>query len=449
MGANGGSNAPVAWGATDQQLVDVGSIVGTRRQPGRAAPVRAARRRSTAAKGTLPAGSLNGAIALVAARPLPARRRRPRRRRRAGAVGIVFSDNRAGRGERAPGRASPSRAGSIANLDGDRLRAYMAAHGGRTTVRIGRSPLELETGRSGVITSFSSAGPTAFGHDLKPDISAPGGQILSVDAAEHERVALRGLRRHVDGNAARRRRRPRCCSQLHRSWTPAQVKSALVSTAGACLGRHRAHAGGAGHARGRRPRRAAARRRSRSSSRSPSSLSFEDLSVLHGAASRGLLVRLSDAGDGAGTWQVQLEPQAATAGHGRRRRRAASTSRRAARPISRSSRARARERRQARTTASSSCARAPSRDACRISSSSAIRSSPARRSCRSRRTQLGDTRTGVDRVETYRYPVAPFGNNPDQPPMHEDGAETVYVDLARPAGREHRRLGSRADARAR
>ncbi len=43
------------------------------------------------------------------------------------------------------------------------------------------------------------------------------------------------------------------------------------------------------------------------------------------------------------------------------------------------------------------------------------------------KTQSGDTRTGVDRVDAYRYPVAPFGNAPDTPPMLEDGAETVYV----------------------
>jgi hypothetical protein len=51
-----------------------------------------------------------------------------------------------------------------------------------------------------------------------------------------------------------------------------------------------------------------------------------------------------------------------------------------------------------------------------------------------RRTQSGDTRTGTDRVDAYRYPVAPFGNAPDTAPMVEDGAETVYVtSVDRPA----------------
>jgi hypothetical protein len=43
-----------------------------------------------------------------------------------------------------------------------------------------------------------------------------------------------------------------------------------------------------------------------------------------------------------------------------------------------------------------------------------------------RRTQAGDTRSGQSRVTAYRYPAAPFGNQPDEPLMVEDGAEVVY-----------------------
>ena len=51
-----------------------------------------------------------------------------------------------------------------------------------------------------------------------------------------------------------------------------------------------------------------------------------------------------------------------------------------------------------------------------------------------KRQQSGDTRTGTDRVDAYRYPVAPFGNAPDTPPMLEDGAETIYETFVdRPA----------------
>jgi hypothetical protein len=43
-----------------------------------------------------------------------------------------------------------------------------------------------------------------------------------------------------------------------------------------------------------------------------------------------------------------------------------------------------------------------------------------------RRTQSGDTRNGQSRVAAYRYPAAPFGNQPDEPSMVEDGGEVVY-----------------------
>mgnify|MGYP003915790287 FL=1 len=43
-----------------------------------------------------------------------------------------------------------------------------------------------------------------------------------------------------------------------------------------------------------------------------------------------------------------------------------------------------------------------------------------------RATQRGDTRRGRSLVDAYRYPAAPFGNQPDGPSMNEDGAEIVY-----------------------
>ena len=424
----GGSQAPVAWGSVDQQLVDVGSIVGTDGNPVErhlCGPPGAL----DSPSGKLPAGSLNGAIALVQ-RGLCPLFIKAVQARLAGAVGIVLSDNRQGEANGLP-ITFVVPGGAIANLDGDRLRAYMASHGGRTTVRIGRSPLELETGRSGVITSFSSAGPTAFGHDLKPDISAPGGQILSATLPNTSAVRFAVFdgtsmaTPHVAGSAA-------LLLQLHRSWTPAQIKSALVSTAGPAWGdtarTQEASVTLEGGGLVALPRAA-----DPALFTQPSSLSFEDLSVLHGAASRGLLVRLSDAGGGAGTWQVQLEPQAATAGTA--------------------------------VDVVGSIDVPPGGEADLAVVARANAGAPAgenygfvvlRKGTVTRRvpylflisnpklagatvvpllrTQLGATNTGVDRVETYRYPVAPFGNNPDQPPMQEDGAETVYVTLlGRPA----------------
>jgi hypothetical protein len=51
-----------------------------------------------------------------------------------------------------------------------------------------------------------------------------------------------------------------------------------------------------------------------------------------------------------------------------------------------------------------------------------------------KRTQRGTTTTGADRVEAYRYPTAPLGANPDEPPLVDNGSEKLYVtSLDRPA----------------
>jgi subtilisin family serine protease len=419
---------PSAWSSADQTLVDVGAITGTDGKlverhlcgpPGNLdRPV-----------GTLPPGSLNGAIALVD-RGLCPLQEKAQQAKAAGAAGIEFADNREGEANVLP--ISPAvPGGTIANLDAAHLRDYLAAHGGRTQIRVGRDHLELETGRSGVITSFSSAGPTAFGHDLSPDVSAPGGQILSstlprVDASRFAVFDGTSMAApHVTGAVA-------LLLQLHRGWTVGQIKSALVSTAGpayADTARTREapvtlEGGGLVALPGAADPEIFT---------SPSSLSFEDLNVLRNDAARGLLVRISDAGTGGGTWTVRLAAQSATPG----------TSidlpgivtvppgGEAVLPV------------VAHAAAGSPAGedygfvvlqkgtvtrRVPYLflvDHPALASATAI---PLRR------TQSGTTSGDENAVTAYRYPVAPFGNQPDQPPMREDGAEKLYVtSLDRPA----------------
>ncbi|HEY1365661.1 MAG TPA: S8 family serine peptidase [Gaiellaceae bacterium] len=86
------------------------------------------------------------------------------------------------------------------------------------------------SGRDGpadVIVDFSSSGPTALSHEMKPDVTAPGESVLS---SLPQREGLWGLLSgtsmaapHVAGAAA-------ILLQRHPDWTVRQIKSALEST---------------------------------------------------------------------------------------------------------------------------------------------------------------------------------------------------------------------------
>ena len=423
-----GGPAPASWGAADQRLVDVGSIMGVDGKPverhlcgppgNLASP-----------QGTMPKGSLTGSIALVQ-RGLCPFVTKTLRAEAAGAVGVVFVDNRQGEANPIPVQM-PLPTGMVSNLDGQRLFDYLAANGGSAPIRIGRNVQELLTRRGGTITSFSSAGPTAFGHLLKPDLSAPGGQILS---STLPRVDPSGFAvfdgtsmatPHVAGAAA-------LLLQLHPSWTPAEVKSALMSTAGPAWGDTAMTQEAAVPLEGAGlvdlPRAADPELFTE-----PASLSFGDLDTNHGAASRALLVRLTDAGDGSGTWNVQLAPQSATPG--------TSVDVPAALTVPPGGEADL----AVVARAGDDAARGEDYDFVVLTNGTTTRRIPYlfdvtrpalafQQALPLRDFQTGDTREGLNRVDTYRYPTAPFGNAPDQPPMQEDGAEHLYrFDLNAPA----------------
>ena len=90
-----------------------------------------------------------------------------------------------------------------------------------------------------VMASFSSrGGPQQPLGISKPDITAPGVQILAGHSPMHvrrrgraRRRAVPGDRRHLHGEPAHRRRPQRCSGTSTRRWTPGQIKSALMTTA--------------------------------------------------------------------------------------------------------------------------------------------------------------------------------------------------------------------------
>ena len=419
------NDAPVTWSTTDQKLVDVTSITGTDGKPVEAHLCGPAANPNGAAT-TLPAGSLTGKIVL-ASRGVCAFVVKAAHAQAAGAIGIVFVDNRPGEANPIPAQL-PIPSGMISDLDGAQLRVYLGTHGGTATIRAGGDYQQIATGRSGVITSFSSAGPTEWGHLLKPDISAPGGQILSSTLPEFAGspfAVFDGTSMatpHIAGSAA-------LLLQLHPGWTPGEIKSALMSTAAPAWGNtsrtveapvFEEGGGLAQLTRATDPRLFT----------SPASLSYPDLNVNAGAKSQGQLVRVTDAGGGAGVWQVSLSPQSASAG----------TTIDLPGQISLPPGGEA----DLSVVANASAGAAAGDDYgfVILTQGSVSRRIPYGFSVTRpglagdkvnplQRFQLGSTAGAGSRVSAYRYPTAPFGPAPDYTgaPMHEDGAEQVYTIL--------------------
>ena len=165
----------------------------------------------------LPAGSLNGAIALVSRGDLHVRARRPSACSAAGRDRDRPRRQPARRGERRP---DPARRPERDDLRLRRLRAcasYLATsrrtHGDPGQPGSARSSTPS---RSGIVTSFSSGGLTA----LRPPAEAGRRRAGRPDPLGHARELrwpLRRLRRNEHGCAARRRRRRACCSSTIRA----------------------------------------------------------------------------------------------------------------------------------------------------------------------------------------------------------------------------------------
>ena len=405
---------PPSWISADQRLVDVGTIAGVNRQLCDPAP----------------AGSLRGAIALANRGGCPYANKAARARE-AGAIGMVVAENRPGDPTFALFSGVPG--GTISDLDGARIRAAAAGRGGSVTVRFSREIQEVPTTWAGVPTSFTSSGLTPFGKLLKPDVTAPGAQILSSTLPEFagdQFAVLDGTSfsaPHVAGAAA-------LLTQRHPSWTPQQMKSALMSTAGPAFAdtsltqEASVLIQGAGLV-------------SVPSAdqplifTDPPSLSFGYLTAGGGANSLAIPVTVSDGGGGSGTWTTEIRPQVSSAG--------ATV---VAAPVSVPPGGSAIV--QITATASAGAVQGDNfgfvvlrrgSDARRIPyafsvSRSSLTGAPV---APLRTVQRGDTRTGEDRASVYRWPTSPFsilGIFGVDPSVNDDGREKIYsLEIARQA----------------
>jgi minor extracellular serine protease Vpr len=418
----GGARLPVAWSTTDQTVVDASSIMGTDGKPVDQHLCGSASEPNTAI-GTLPQGSVAGKILLVS-RGDCTFVSKAERAHLGGAAGIILVDNRFGEANEIPVRL-PLPAGMISDLDGAQLRAYMAANGGQAAIRVSSGIEEIQTGRSGIITSFSSAGPTDFGWFLKPDISAPGLDVLSstpplTTGSTFAVFAGTSMATpHVAGAAA-------LLLQRHPTWTAPEVKSALMSTAGAAWQDTARTQEASVLLEGAGLTNVDAADDPKIFT-DPESLSFQRIDVADGAQRRSLLFTVSDAGDGAGTWTVSVAPQTQTAGvvidvpgsvtvgpggFGTV-------------PVT--------------VTAAAGAAAGADYGFVTLTGNGVVRRLPyaflVERPALAnvpatplRKLQVGDTAKGPNRVSAYCCPAEPFGPPPSYTgaPMDEDGSETLY-----------------------
>jgi subtilisin family serine protease len=164
--------------------------------------------------------------------------------------------------------------------------------------------VDLVGGRP-VISSFSSSGPTPLSLRLKPDVAAPGSDIIS-SFPERQFGALSGTSMaspHVAGAAALLRQR-------HPTWTVEQIKSALATTgvpvrptasSSAEVPTTREGGGLIDAARADDPLLFA----------SPTNVS---LALVRPGSTLQRVITLTDAGNGAGPWTATVQPQTAPPG---------------------------------------------------------------------------------------------------------------------------------------
>lgn len=155
---------------------------------------------------------------------------------------------------------------------------------------------------AGPVASFSASGPTPFGLLAKPDLSAPGVDVLSAYPGE-EYIGLSGTSMaapHVAGAAA-------LLLELHPEWTPAQVKSALVLSGSPVRSRAGVEASAARQGGGLAAVPTAA---ATTVHASPQTVTFGLVDVSAGGRAVERQVTLA----GTGVWSVSVEPQREEAG---------------------------------------------------------------------------------------------------------------------------------------
>jgi subtilisin family serine protease len=192
---------------------------------------------------------------------------------------------------------------AVTDVVGQELRAYVARTGAAARVRFTRTIAELPTPPR-VLTDFSSAGPTPFDLLLKPDIAAPGEAILSsVPLASPNYPGAYASWEGTSMAAPAVTGVVALVRQRHPAWTPAQIRAALIGSAVTAYSDSSATVEAS-------PLRTGGGFVDAPGAVSPGVLSDPPVlgfGLVRPGTSATVPVSVSDAGDGAGVWQVAID----------------------------------------------------------------------------------------------------------------------------------------------
>lgn len=146
----------------------------------------------------------------------------------AGAIAVIIANNRAGAiGGIVTVTDLAIPVFTMSQDDGNALAAFAATNSNKTTAALSTTGVAVP-GPADQVASFSSRGPTSQVNVLKPDIGAPGVDILASLAGDSTAVGEENgtsmATPHISGAAA-------LVHVAHPTWSPPEIKSALMMTA--------------------------------------------------------------------------------------------------------------------------------------------------------------------------------------------------------------------------
>lgn len=159
--------------------------------------------------------------------PANARVDKPAAVQAAGGVGTIIANVQPGAGQVADVHVAP--ATHVDNVTGDAIRAYALTAGATAKFSDGGpvTPVDAPS-----IAGFSSRGPSlATGDQLKPDIAAPGVDVLAAVAPTNHGGRLWDLESGTSMSSPHIAGLSLLIKQKHPDWTPDMIKSAMMTTA--------------------------------------------------------------------------------------------------------------------------------------------------------------------------------------------------------------------------